>query len=120
MSDHYKATAGEYKRNLICRACHDAGFTEAQTIEALVKENDRLTALAVEEAIKPKSYAFQAPMTDERVWLECFKTFAAKCADGDFAMTGRRMMARAAEHADDALATFRERFPGEAIGRGRS
>lgn len=106
MSNVYKASTADYQRNRICRACHDAGSTEAQTIEALAAENDRLTALAVEEAIKPRASAVQAPMTDERVWLECFKTFAADPGDGK-----RYGMGSAARHADDALAMFRERFP---------
>lgn len=106
MSNTYKASADQYRTNRICRACHDAGLTETQTIEALVAENDRLTALAVEEAIKPGAHAIQAPMTDERVWLECFKTFAADPGDGK-----RYGMGSAARHADDALAMFRERFP---------
>lgn len=72
MSDYYKATANEYRTNRICRACHNAGFTEAQTIEALVAENNRLVALAVDEATKPKPHTTPAHIPEDRVWVEAY------------------------------------------------
>lgn len=50
----YEATERQYRTLPICRACQEANYSEAQTIEALAAEVERLTRLLIEERSAPR------------------------------------------------------------------
>lgn len=53
MTTKYRATEHQYRTSAICRAAHDAGHTEAQTIETLCKEVERLSKELIKERSAP-------------------------------------------------------------------